>query len=136
MRSRIAQADDASAHYERGLQHLEAGRIEEALSDLQAAARTPVFRFAASSRLGRLYVARGDVRDGIEWLERAAEAPAPSPEEGWSVLYDLAGALEHIGEAARALAVLLEIDADGRPYRDVRRRIDQLARAQAEGSRP
>jgi hypothetical protein len=104
------------------------------LSDLQAAARTPLFRFRASARLGRLYVARGDFEDGIDWLERAAEAPAPSPDEGWSVLYDLAGTLERLGETARALAILMELDADVGGYRDVRERIDQLSRAQA-GSR-
>jgi hypothetical protein len=69
--------------------------------------------------------------DGIEWLERAAEAPAPSPDEGWAVLYDLAQALERIGENARALAVLLEVEADAGTYRDVRGRIELLSRAQA-----
>ena len=137
MRARIARderAVDASEQYERGLQHLEHGRMADALADLQGAARPPQFRFRASARLGRLHVATGEVQDGIEWLERAAEAPAPSPDEALSVLYDLAGALERVGETARALAILLEIDADRGAYRDVRERIDQLTRAQA-GSR-
>jgi tetratricopeptide (TPR) repeat protein len=137
MRARAAreeQAADASEQYERGLHHLEHGRVADALADLQGAARTPLFRFRASARLGRLYVARGDFQDGIDWLERAAEAPAPSPDEMLSVLYDLAGTLERVGEAARALAILMEIEADRGAYRDVRERIGQLSRAQA-GSR-
>jgi hypothetical protein len=76
-------------------------------------------------------VARGETEAGIEWLERAAEAPPPTADEGHSVLYDLASALEQIGESARALAVLMEIAADGAGYRDVRRRIEHLTRAQA-----
>ena len=139
MRNRAARdqnGGDAAEHYERGLQHLEQDRTAEAVADLKAAARTPLFRFRAASRLGRLFVGRGEIEAGIEWLERAAEAPAPSAEETLAVLYDLATALERIGEIARALAVLMEIDADGNAYRDVRQRIDRLARAQAESSRP
>jgi tetratricopeptide (TPR) repeat protein len=132
--TREQQTVDAGEQYERGLQHLEEGRVAEALADLQGAARTPLFRFRAAARLGRLYVARGDFQEGIDWLERAAEAPAPSPDEGQSVLYDLAGALERTGESARALAILMELDADGGAYRDVRERVEQLTRAQT-GSR-
>jgi len=46
------------------------------------------------------------------------------------VLYDLADALERSGESARALAVLLEIEADAGGYRDVHQRVEVLSRAQ------
>jgi hypothetical protein len=137
-RSRAAgdpQTLDAAEQYERALQHLDQGRDEEARAELRRAARTPQFRFKASARLGRLYISRGELLEGIEWLERAVEAPAPSAEEGWSVLYDLAGALERLGENARALAVLMEIAADEGGYRDVHARIEQLVRAQAGSPR-
>jgi tetratricopeptide (TPR) repeat protein len=137
MRTRAArdeQVATASERYERALQHLENGLVDQALPELQGAARAPQFRFRASARLGRLYIARGDVQQGIDWLERAAEAPPSSAEEGLSVLYDLAEVLEREGETARALAVLLEVDADRPDYRDVGERIEQLTRAQA-GSR-
>jgi hypothetical protein len=49
-------------------------------------------------------------------------------------LYELAEVLERLGESARALAVLIEIDTDAGAYLDVRERIEQLTRAQA-GSR-
>ena len=77
---------------------------------------------------------RGLLNEGVEWLERAAEAPAPSPEEGHRVLYELAGALEVKGESARALAVLMELEAEADGYRDVRTRITYLARGQETGS--
>lgn len=98
---------------------------------LEAAAGIPQTRFTAASKLGRLYVGRGELQAGIEWLERAAEAAAPTPNEGCAVLYDLADALDRLGESARALALLMELDADAGGYRDVRARIEQLARVQA-----
>jgi tetratricopeptide (TPR) repeat protein len=88
----------------------------------------------AAAQLGRLLVEQGDLKGGVDWLERAAEAPPPTPEEGFALLYDLADALDRLGESARALAVMLELDADAAGYRDVRERVARLSRAQA-GSR-
>jgi tetratricopeptide (TPR) repeat protein len=133
MRARAAQhpGGDGSQEFERALQRLERGLVTEAVADLRAAARAPLYRFRAAARLGRLLIARGEIVEGIEWLERAAEAPAPDADEGWSLLYDLADALQRIDENARALAVFLEIEADAGVYRDVRQRSEALARVQA-----
>jgi hypothetical protein len=49
------------------------------------------------------------------------------------LLYDLADALEKDGEIARALAILLELQADAGDYRDVASRIDRLTKVQAGG---
>ena len=76
--------------------------------------------------LGRLYKERGDSSAAIEWLERAAEAPAPSADDGRALLYDLA-TLEEAGETARALAVFLELQAEGAEYRDVAARTERLS---------
>jgi tetratricopeptide (TPR) repeat protein len=133
MRTQATHDQDAAAaaeHYERGVQLLFGGDALEAVSHLQNAARVPLWRFRAASELGRLYIAQEQLEPAVEWLERAAEAPAPTAEEGFAVLYDLAVALEGLGESARALAVLMELDADAGGYRDVRERVDRLARVQ------
>jgi tetratricopeptide (TPR) repeat protein len=116
----------ARAQYDRGLGHLTAGRLYEAVLDLQAAARVPSLRFQAAAALGRIHLSRGELHPGVEWLERAVEAPAASPEEGLAVLYELADALERMGEEARSLAVLIELDTHAANYRDVRARIGAL----------
>jgi tetratricopeptide (TPR) repeat protein len=128
--ARDQQASAALAQYEEGARLIEQGLDREAIAALEAAARVPVMRFKAAARLGRYLIDRGDLNEGIEWLERAAEAPAPSPEEGHDLLYELAGALEAQGESARALAILMELDAEADGYRDVRTRIMYLSRAQ------
>lgn len=124
--SRESPAAEARDQYERAMRHLESGREDEAIADLESAARAPLQRFSAATRLGRLHLSRGELDTAIEWLERAAEAPAPAPEEGLAVLYELASALQEVGESARALAVLMEIDADAAAYRDVPQRIERL----------
>lgn len=116
--------------YERAMEHLQGGRMAEAAAMLEAATQNPRTRVKAAAELGRLHIGRGDLQRGIEWLERAADGPAATPDEAFTVLYELADALERRGEPARALAILLDLDADAAGYRDVRARIEQLARAQ------
>ena len=93
---------------------------------LEVAARSPRHRFRAGALLAKACLDLGDQPRAIEWYERAAEAPAPSPEAHHALLYDLASALEAQGESARALAVLLELQADAGEYRDVSTRLEQL----------
>ena len=83
--------------------------------------------------LGRLYLERKDMAHSIEWLERAAEAPAPTLEAGRSLLYDLAQTLELVGENSRALAVFVELESESGGYRDVTAHIDRLSKVQARG---
>ena len=52
------------------------------------------------------------------------------------MLYELADTLERLGESARAMAILVDLDADAGGYRDVRLRIEQLARAQPGSGQP
>jgi tetratricopeptide (TPR) repeat protein len=136
MRSRAAGEPGmatAASIYERGLEHVLCGRIDEAIEDLEAAARAPLYRFTAAAQLGRVHVERGELERAVEWLERAAEAPAPTPEDGFALLYDLADTLERLGESGRALAVFMELDADAAGYRDVPARVERLARDQERG---
>jgi lipopolysaccharide biosynthesis regulator YciM len=109
--------------------YLDMGLTDEAIPALRTAAKSTTLRFEAASLLGRLYKQRGAAHDAIEWLERAAEAPAPTVDDGRALLYELGTTLEDVGENARALAVFLELQADGGEYRDVRVRAERLASA-------
>jgi lipopolysaccharide biosynthesis regulator YciM len=106
---------------------------DEAIGSLTTASRSPRHRFEAAAMLGRLYRDQDDLPHAIEWLERAAEAPAPGAEEARVLLYDLGTLLELAGEGARALAVFLELQADAGEFRDVAERVERLARVQAGG---
>jgi hypothetical protein len=68
----------------------------------------------------------------VRGLRRSGGPPRPA-DAGRTLLYDLADALESIGEAGRALAVFAELDADVPGYRDVTARIERLSRVQARG---
>ncbi len=131
--TRRPAVDPADADYRQGLALLESGKAEEAIGPLQAAARTPRLRFDAASLVGRILRDRGRLAQAIEWLERAAQAPAPTPDQGHVLLFDLADVLEQAGETSRALAVCIELQADAGNYRDVAARIERLAKVRARG---
>ena len=130
---RQSGADQSAQHMTLARTYLEMGMPDEALGSLEVASRSTRFRFEAASRLGRLYKDRGDVHQAVEWLERAAEAPAPTLDEGRALLYDLGILVEASGETARALAIFLELQSEAGEYRDVAQRVERLARAEAGG---
>lgn len=128
--SRQTSASDAAEYLGLGRAYIESGMTNEAVSALRAAARAPMHRFEAASLLGRLYYKQEDIPHAVEWLERAAEAPAPGPAEARELLYELGAILESAGETSRALGVFLELQADAGEYRDVAARVERLARVQ------
>lgn len=126
--------DDAAAEqYRLAITYQDMGMTEDAVIALEAAARSPRQRFDAASMLGRLHLEQGDLKQAVEWFERAAEAPAPTTDAGRALLYDLAATLEASHEGSRALAVFAELESESGGYRDVASRIEQLSRVQARG---
>jgi lipopolysaccharide biosynthesis regulator YciM len=131
--SRQTGHEEAEQHLKLARTFLEVDMPDEAIGSLTVAARSQRHQFEAASMLGRLYRDQNDTTHAIEWLERAAEAPAPSAEDGRELLYDLGATLEAAGETARALAVFLELQSDAADYRDVAARVDRLSRVQTGG---
>ena len=125
---RSAAEETAAEQYRLALTYRDLGMMDEAVSALEAAARSPRQRFDACSLLGRLYIEANESAKAVDWFERAAESPAPTADAGRALLYDLAETLERIGEHGRALAVFVELESESRGYRDVAGRIARLSK--------
>jgi tetratricopeptide (TPR) repeat protein len=131
--TRQTALDLADTLYRHALALRQAGDIDGCIESLTFASRAPKYRFQTASLLGRLYRERGQMQQAVEWFEKAAQAPAPTQDESYLLLFDLADALEHQGEVARALAICLELQAEAGDYQDVEQRIDRLSKVQARG---
>ena len=129
--SRQSAVSEAEQHYKLALTYRDMAMVDDAIRELELAARAPRLRFEAGSLLGRLLRGRNAVAQAVEWYERAAEAPAPTPEAGRELLFELGQALEAAGEPARALAVYIELREDAGEYRDLSARIERLTKEQA-----
>jgi tetratricopeptide (TPR) repeat protein len=125
--------DDAQKEYKRGLALRDAGDIDGCIKSLEKASHAPKLRFATSKLIARLYRERDMLPEALEWLERASQAPAPTPDDGYQALFELGEVLEKVGEVARALAVYMELQSEAGTYRDVAERIDRLTKVQAGG---
>jgi tetratricopeptide (TPR) repeat protein len=125
--------DAAAEQYRLALTYQDMGMSDDAITALEAAARSPRQRFDAASMLGRLHLERQELQKAVQWFERAAEAPAPTTDAGRALLYDLAATLEAAGAGFRALAVFVELESESGGYRDVARRIETLSKVQARG---
>jgi tetratricopeptide (TPR) repeat protein len=131
--SKRSGLDEAEKEYKRGLALRAAGDIDGCIQALEKASRAPKLRFGTSWLIARLYRERDLMPQALDWLERAAQAPAPTNDESHQLLFELADGLEKTGEVARALAICLELQADAGEYKDVSTRIDRLTRVQAGG---
>ena len=121
----------AALAYDQASEHFNRGEVDEAAACLKSAARDPLFRFRAASMLARIARDQRRYGEAVEWLERAVEAPAPTHEASHGLLYELGDLLEFSQEAARALAVFIELQAAAPGYRDVADRVASLSRREA-----
>ncbi|MFO7691627.1 MAG: tetratricopeptide repeat protein [Vicinamibacterales bacterium] len=135
-RGRGLEGIGAALAYDQASEHFNRGEIESAAACLRTAARDPLFRFRAASMLSRIARDEGRLPEAVEWLERAAEAPAPTAEASHGLLYELGDVLDASDEDARALAVFIELLAASPGYRDVAERIAGLSRRQSGPAGP
>jgi len=126
--SRATGGEGAEEQMKEGMALRQAGKTESAIRAFEMASRSPRHRFQASVFLGRMYRDKDQMKKAIEWFERATQSPAPTPEEGHMLLYELADALEATGELERALAICMELEADAGDFRDVKARLKRLSK--------
>jgi tetratricopeptide (TPR) repeat protein len=127
----LPPGDHAARNFRVGQTYAAANMVREAAEAFEKAARDPRYRFRSAQALARLFRKQQMLKEAVEWLDIAAEAPAPSVDEHRAALYEWADALEATGETTRALVVLLDLVAEQGDYKDARARIDRLSRVQA-----
>jgi tetratricopeptide (TPR) repeat protein len=127
-----SEEEAAAEQFSLAQTYRELGMTGDAIEALKTAVKSPRQRFDAACLLGTMHLERDELQGAIEWFERAAEVPAPSPAAGRGLMYDLANTLEKSGELSRALAVFVELEAESGNYRDVAYRILRLSKLQAK----
>jgi tetratricopeptide (TPR) repeat protein len=121
--------------YELGLRLVQAGQLDEAIAELQAARADERLRWRALLAIGRCFRARGNARLALRNFEEAlAAVPADEAEGRKEALYELAAAHAEAGDLPHAIDVGTELAHLDFAHRDIGRRLDEwqaASRAQA-----
>jgi tetratricopeptide (TPR) repeat protein len=115
--------DDAQSHYDLGMAFMEMGLFDESFKEFRQAAADSSRRFECFVFQSVCLRSKGDLANAEKVL-RSLMKPGLSLEETCSVKYELALTCEATGKSEEYVALLTEIDASNRNFRDVRARLD------------
>ncbi|HTI73284.1 MAG TPA: tetratricopeptide repeat protein [Candidatus Limnocylindria bacterium] len=115
---------DLHIRYELGLLYFNAGKLGEAISELQKAQNNPSKRIAAMSLLARAFHQRGMNDMGARKLQEALKEKQVFDEEAKDLRYTLGLIYEKMGKKEEAIEQFKFIYEQDIAYRDVMQRVD------------
>ena len=121
--------EDFDSHYDLGVAYREMGLIEEAIAEFQKALRGATQRLRAYEALGQCFIDRADNDAAIAVLGRALREPGMEDEDLIGVLYLLGLASEGSRKPRDAAAYYQRVFAIDIDFRDVDKRLKQMAKA-------
>jgi tetratricopeptide (TPR) repeat protein len=121
--------EDFDSHYDLGVAYKEMGLIDEAIFQFQKALRGATQRIRAYEALGQCFIDRGEHDVAITVLGRALREPGMEDEDLIGVLYLLGFASEGARKPRDAAAYYQRVFAIDIDFRDVSKRLKQMAKA-------
>ena len=125
VRDQISDSDSAT-HYDLGVAYREMNLVEDAISELELAARDPGRECTCHAMIGMLYLEQKTWPDAKKSFERALAAPQRTTEQETSIHYDLGHIAERQDKPAAALKHFTEVVKRNDSFRDVKERLEQL----------
>jgi predicted Zn-dependent protease len=115
---------DLAIRFEMGQLYFQAGKVGEAIGELQKAQANPNKRFAAMSYLAQCFAQRGMNDSAVRTLQNAIKEKPVFDEEKKDLVYHLGCVLEKMGKKAEAIEQFLQIYEMDINYRDVGAKVD------------
>jgi tetratricopeptide (TPR) repeat protein len=119
-------ADDAQSHYDLGLAYKEMGLIEDAIRELDVAARDPKRECVCRSMIGNIQVERGKWNEAIEAYLQGLHAKT-TPDQETVLCYEVGVAYEATKRAKEALMYYNRVMRREPNHRDVQERVRRLS---------
>ena len=117
---------EALLHFDLGSIYADAGRYEDAVRELNEAAKSPQRRTPSIALLGRCALEQNQYEEAIRFCDEALAEMVRMDRNKFAVMYTRASALEELGRKDEALAAFQEIYRNSTKFRDVAQRIQQL----------
>ena len=122
--------NDYSFRYEYGSLLFGAGRLDDAIQQLQYAQRNPKFRQASILSIGKCFVASGKFDLGVDQLLLAKSEVPVMNDLKKEIIYELGGAYEKMGRTKEAIEEYKAIYMADSGYRDVSKKINDFYESQ------
>ncbi|HYV86700.1 MAG TPA: tetratricopeptide repeat protein [Patescibacteria group bacterium] len=119
-------SDDFDTHYNLGIAYKEMGLVDEAIGELQFAARDPSRTLECCGILGLCFRDKGLPDLALKWYRRGLDHPGLDEQQTVGLRYDMAEVLKEKGELDQALGLYTEVYGVDSTYRDVSARIKEL----------
>lgn len=130
VRAQVSEGD-SSTHYDLGVAYKEMGLLTDACAEFELAARDPTRECMCFAMIGMIHAEKNELIEAVRAYEKALNAKQKTREQEYSLLYDLGGIYERLGERRKALETLVSLERKNRDYRDVRQRVRNLKAIQS-----
>lgn len=124
--------EDYESHYNLGIAYKEMGMIEEAIKELQVAAKDPKKTVQSSIMLALCYMDKKLYPLAIKELKKNLESISPDDGSYIGIKFDLARAYEKNNEYDNALKLYMEIYAQNPNFRDIKHKIENIKSLMSE----
>lgn len=119
-------SEDYDTRYNLGIAYKEMGLIDEAIGEFQIASKDEKRFLECCSMLGLCFLEKGMPKLAIKWYQKGLEVPGHSEEQYLGLRFDMAQALETMGEYAQALETYQEVYGLNANYRNVTKKISEV----------
>ena len=120
--------EDYETHYDLGVAYKEMGLLEEALSEFQVSANSPLKARDSYTSMAMIYQSSGQLQEAHTALNRALSSVVDAEgEERAAVLYELGLLCEEMGEPAKARGYYRQTAEINPAMRDVAGRLEAIA---------
>jgi tetratricopeptide (TPR) repeat protein len=128
-------SDDFDTHYNLGIAYKEMGLVDEAIGELQFAARDPARTLECCGILGLCFRDKGLPDLALKWYRRGLDHPGLDEHQTLGLRYDMAEVHREKGELDEALKIYTEVYGIDSTYRDVSARIKEVKALVTSSSR-
>jgi tetratricopeptide (TPR) repeat protein len=119
-------SDDFETHYNLGIAYKEMGLVDEAIGELQFAARDPSRTIECCGILGLCFRDKGMPDLALKWYRRGLDMPGIDEDQSLGLRYDMAEVYREKGEFGEALKAYTDVFGVDSTYRDVSTRIKEM----------
>jgi tetratricopeptide (TPR) repeat protein len=119
-------SDDFDTHYNLGIAYKEMGLVDEAIGELQFAARDPARTLECCGILGLCFRDKGLPDLALKWYRRGLDHPGLDEHQTLGLRYDIAEVHREKGELDEALKLYTEVYGIDSTYREVSARIKEV----------